>query len=152
VQLNHVIPEYLDLIGTAFKRKEIKINLDFDPDLPTIAVEEKQIQQVFINLLKNAADSISGKGEITIKTYVEQDERSYKGKYVTTSISDTGHGIPPEDLNKIFQPFFTRKADGTGLGLPITQRIIHQHSGIIDIDTAVGKGSTFYIKLPIPCN
>ncbi len=152
VQLNQLIPEYLDLIGTAFKRKDIKVNLDFDPELPTIAVEEKQIQQVFINLLKNAADAIEGKGEISIQTYVEQDEKSYKGKYVTTAISDTGNGIPPEDLNKIFNPFFTRKADGTGLGLPITQRIIHQHSGIIDVDTAVGKGTTFYVKLPIPCN
>ena len=152
IQLNKLLPEYLDLIRTTIRRKDIKVNLDFDPNLPTIAVEEKQIQQVFINILKNAADSINGKGVITIKTYVEQDEKSYKGRYVSTAITDTGHGIPPEDLNKIFNPFFTRKSDGTGLGLPITQRIIHQHSGIIDVETKVGVGTTFYVKLPIPCN
>jgi two-component system sensor histidine kinase HydH len=65
------------------------------------------------------------------------------------AISDTGSGIPPEDLPKIFNPFFTRKADGTGLGLPITQRILHQHSGIIDVESKLGKGTTFYVKLPI---
>jgi len=152
LNINEIIPISLELVSTAIKRKEIKIEFNFSDDLPLICADTKQIQQVFINLLKNAADAIETRGTITISTYIETDSKYNKGDYVTTSIADTGKGIPPEDLSKIFNPFFTRKPDGTGLGLPITQRIIHQHNGVIDVESSKGSGTTFYIKLPIPCN
>ncbi|HYF04412.1 MAG TPA: ATP-binding protein, partial [Patescibacteria group bacterium] len=112
-------------------------------------VDSKQLQQVFINLITNAADAIKAKGMIIIKTYVEAGQKRTEGNYAVVSVRDTGCGIPQEDLSKIFNPFFTRKADGTGLGLPITQRIIFEHSGIIELESEVGVGTTFYVKIPV---
>lgn len=150
LQLNNLIVSTLELVTAVIKRKEIKVELKFDENLPVIAADSKQIQQVLINLITNAADAIKIKGKIKIETYTEKYGRTGFGKYAVVAISDDGIGITPEDLTKIFNPFFTRKADGTGLGLPITQRILHQHSGIIDVESSVGSGTTFYIKLPIP--
>lgn len=150
LNLNSLVPQTLDLVATVLKRKEITVDLQLDENLPLVAADAKQIQQVFINLITNAGDSISSKGTITIHTYTESSTKYNEGHYAVAAISDSGCGIPPEDLSKIFNPFFTRKPDGTGLGLPITQRILHQHNGIIDVQSTVGEGTTFYIKLPIP--
>ncbi|MBX3044814.1 MAG: PAS domain S-box protein [Candidatus Kapabacteria bacterium] len=150
LQLNSLIVSTLELVTAMIKRKDIKVELKFDENLPVIAADSKQIQQVLINLITNAADAIKIKGNIKIETYTEKFGRSGDGIYVVASISDNGIGILPEDLPKIFNPFFTRKADGTGLGLPITQRILHQHSGIIDVESSFGSGTTFYVKLPLP--
>lgn len=149
LQLNSIIVSTLDLVTAMIKRKEIKVELKFDENLPLIAADAKQIQQVLINLITNAADAIKIKGKIKIETYSEKYGKTGDGLYAVAAISDDGAGIPPEDIPKIFNPFFTRKADGTGLGLPITQRILHQHSGIIDVESSYGIGTTFYIKLPV---
>lgn len=148
--INLVIPQSLELVASVLKRKEIKVELKLDDKLPEILVDQKQIQQVFINLITNAADAIKINGKITIQTYLEQAENRKDSNYVVISISDNGDGIPPDDLPKIFNPFFTRKPDGTGLGLPITQRIVYQHQGIIDVESKLGEGTTFYVKLPVP--
>ena len=150
INFNTILPTTLDLVATSLRRKDISVELKLADNLPLVAADAKQLQQVFINLITNAADAIKNKGSITIRTYREKATRFGEGEYVVASISDTGVGIPPEDLQKIFNPFFTRKADGTGLGLPITQRIMHQHNGIIDVESKVGKGTTFYVKLPAP--
>jgi signal transduction histidine kinase len=150
ININSIIPTSLELVASVLKRKEIKVELKFEDNLPEVWIDNKQIQQVFINMITNAADAIKLKGKIGIKTYKENSEKFREQSYVVVSISDTGEGIPPEDLPKIFNPFFTRKAEGTGLGLPITQRIVYQHQGIIDVESVVGKGTTFYVKLPLP--
>lgn len=150
LQLNSLIVSTLELVTAVIKRKEIKVELKFDEKLPVIAADSKQMQQVLINLITNAADAIKIKGKIKIETYTEKFGKNSFGAYAVVAITDDGIGITPEDLSKIFNPFFTRKSDGTGLGLPITQRILHQHSGIIDVESSFGSGTTFYIKLPIP--
>ncbi len=150
LQLNSLIVSTLELVTAVLKRKEIKVELKFDESLPVISADSKQIQQVLINLITNAADAIKIKGKVKIKTYTEKFGKTSLGTYAVVAISDDGIGITPEDLTKIFNPFFTRKSDGTGLGLPITQRILHQHSGIIDVESSFGSGTTFYIKLPVP--
>ncbi len=152
INLNNLIPITLELVASVLKRKEIKVELDFDNNLPMVPADNKQLQQVFINLVTNAADAIKTKGNIKIKTYTEPATKHGEGEFAIVAISDNGVGIPPEDLQKIFNPFFTRKADGTGLGLPITQRIMHQHNGIIDVESTMGEGTTFYVKLPVPKN
>jgi signal transduction histidine kinase len=152
VNINSLIPITLDLVASVLKRKELTVDLKLNENLPNVPADAKQMQQVFINLITNAADAIKTKGAITIKTYLEKGVKYGEGEYVTISVSDNGIGIVPEDLPKIFNPFFTRKAEGTGLGLPITQRILHQHNGIIDVESTVGKGTTFYVKLPVPKN
>ncbi|MGA2297159.1 MAG: ATP-binding protein [FCB group bacterium] len=150
ISFNQLIPATLELMASVLKRKDITIDMQLADELPNIQADGKQMQQVFINLIKNSADAIKTKGNITIRTYSEASSRRGEGDYVVASISDDGVGIPPEDIPKIFNPFFTRKADGTGLGLPITQRIVYQHSGIIDVESVFGKGTTFYVKLPVP--
>lgn len=152
LSLNELVPQSLELLRSVLKRKEIVIELKLDENLPKVAADAKQIQQVLINLITNASDAIKTKGKIIIESYVEKALRRGEGEYAVVSVKDDGIGITTEDLRKIFNPFFTRKADGTGLGLPITQRIMHQHSGIIDVESSVGNGTTFYIKLPIPYN
>jgi PAS domain S-box-containing protein len=146
------MPTTLELVSSVLKRKEIIVELDFDEKLPMVPADNKQLQQVFINLITNAADAIKTKGNIKIKTYTEPATKHGEGEFAIVAITDNGVGIPPEDLQKIFNPFFTRKADGTGLGLPITQRIMHQHNGIIDVESKIGEGTTFYVKLPVPRN
>lgn len=152
LSLNDLVPQSLELLRAVLKRKDIVIELKLDANLPKVAADAKQIQQVLINLITNASDAIKSKGNITIETYVEKAIRRGEGEYAVVAVKDDGIGISSDDLRKIFNPFFTRKADGTGLGLPITQRIMHQHSGIIDVESIMGKGTTFYIKLPIPYN
>lgn len=148
LDINALLLSTLELISTVIKKKDITVDLKIDDKLPLASADAKQIQQVFINLLTNAADAIVNKGKITIRTYTEKGHRN-KGDYIVISISDTGIGIPAEDLPKIFNPFFTRKAEGTGLGLPITQRILHNHNGVIDVESRVGVGTVFYVKLPV---
>ncbi len=148
VNVNALLKSTLDLIASAIKRKEISVELDLHPTIPYVRADAKQLQQVFINLITNAADAIETKGNIKVRTYPEKGGRRNETEYLVASISDDGRGIPPEDLPKIFNPFFTRKAEGTGLGLPITQRILHQHGGIIDVESVPGQGATFYVKLP----
>lgn len=150
LDFNSLLPVVLDLVASALRRKEIRVELKLDKQLPKIAADAKQMQQVFINLITNAADAIKSGGKICIETYVEKSIKRSEGSFCVVSIQDNGNGIPPEDLPKIFNPFFTRKADGTGLGLPITQRILHQHNGIIDVESKFGEGTTFYVKIPIP--
>ncbi len=147
--INMLIKSSLELTRSTFSRKTISINVSLAEDLPQVAIDAKQIQQVLINLLTNAADAIRAKGQITIQSYRELLTRR-GDQFVVIAVTDTGIGISEDDLTKIFNPFFTRKAEGTGLGLPITQRIIHQHSGSIDVESTVGVGTTFYVKLPVP--
>ena len=113
-------------------------------DLPRVQCYPQLLNQVFMNLLINAVQSIEKRGEINIKT------RANNG-YVEIKISDTGSGIPKENLNRIFDPFFTTKdvGKGTGLGLNVAYNIIKKHHGKIDVNSGVGKGTTFTIKIPV---
>ena len=113
-------------------------------DLPRVQCYPQLLNQVFMNLLINCSQSIEKRGEINIKTRADNG-------YVEIKISDTGSGIPKENLNRIFDPFFTTKdvGKGTGLGLNVAYNIIKKHHGKIDVNTGVGKGTTFTIKIPV---
>ncbi|MDR0926684.1 MAG: PAS domain S-box protein [Ignavibacteria bacterium] len=149
VNMNSIIPTVLDMTASAIKKKDITVEILLDENLSEVSADAKQLQQVFINLITNAADAIKNTGILKIKTYTEQPQRSGERGFAVVAVSDNGCGIPEEDLTKIFNPFFTRKADGTGLGLPITQRILHQHGGVVDVESVFGEGTTFYVKLPV---
>jgi signal transduction histidine kinase len=103
-----------------------------------------QLQQVFMNLLINAVESLQEGVVITVKTHYESSDNS-----IHISIADTGKGIKNELKEKIFELFFTTKPKGTGLGLPITKRLIEQHGGNIRVETSLGKGTTFNVALPV---
>ncbi len=113
-------------------------------DIPLTKCNPGQLNQVFMNILVNSAQAIEKKGEIHVKTW-------HKDKDIYISISDTGCGIPRENINKIFEPFFTTKevGKGTGLGLSIAYDIVKKHKGEITVQSEVGKGTTFVIKIPI---
>jgi signal transduction histidine kinase len=128
-------------------RNEIKYHCTLNKvygDIPKVYCIPSQINQVLMNLLVNAAQSIPKKGEITIRT-------GQVGEEVFISISDTGSGIPAENLTQIFEPFFTTKpvGKGTGLGLAISFDIVKQHRGRIEVESTVGKGTTFTVWLPV---
>jgi len=140
--LSKIMEATLALIGCQSCFQNIDIIQDYQSDLPLISVDENQIQQVFINMLLNAAQSISASGSIYIKTYTEGDE------YICLQITDTGAGIREEDMGKVFDPFFTTKGEkGTGLGLSVSHGIIKRHGGIIEVQSKVNKGTVLTIKL-----
>ncbi len=126
---------------------ELKYKADVEKDygdLPLIKCFPNQMGQVFVNLLVNAAHSIEGHGRITIRT-------SQEGDFVSVSICDTGCGMSPEVRDKIFDPFFTTKKEGvgTGLGLSIVSEIVKKHEGEISLQSQIGKGSTFTVRIPV---
>ncbi len=116
-------------------------------DLPAVNCYPQMINQVFMNILVNAAQSIKERGEIKIKTRADNG-------YAEIKISDTGSGIPKENLSKIFDPFFTTKevGKGTGLGMHVAYNIIEKHQGTIDVDSTVGAGTAFTIRIPVECH
>jgi signal transduction histidine kinase len=121
--------------------KPIKIELRRDDDLPLVEHDTGQIHQVLLNLLLNAIQAVDGHGAVTLAV-------GSRDGYATISVSDTGRGIAPEHLPNIFRPFFTTKGHGTGLGLSLARRIVEDHSGRIEVSSAVGSGSTFTVMLP----
>jgi len=142
----HVLLENtLNLVEKQAPFQNIKVVKEFMRDMPMLYVDADQIQQVFMNILINAADAMAGNGgTLTIKTTLGDG-------VVQVSFTDTGCGMAKEHLSKLFTPFFTTKetGKGTGLGLAISYGIIQSHSGEIEAESEVGKGSTFRIKLPI---
>ena len=117
---------------------------ELDDQLPEIAGDPQQLQQVFLNLLLNAAEAIGEGGKITVKTGIDE-----QAKTIAVSIMDTGSGIAAELQEKIFQPFFTTKGKGTGLGLAVSKRIVEEHGGNIKVANNIDGGVTFTITLPV---
>lgn len=119
------------------------VEREYDPELPPIPCHPQQLNQVFLNLLVNAAHAIEKSGVISVRTWHDDDR-------VHVSVSDTGKGIPPEIINRIFEPFFTTKepGKGTGLGLSISYDIVTKHGGTIEVESTPGVGTTFTIHLP----
>jgi PAS domain S-box-containing protein len=142
VDVNTELESTLKIVWNQLKYK-CEVTRDFS-ELPRVSFHATQLTQVFANLLVNAAQAIESRGEIHIATRQEGGE-------VVVKISDTGHGMSPETLSKLFTPFFTTKprGKGTGLGLSISYGIITRHKGRIDVRSEPGKGSTFIVRLPV---
>ena len=122
--------------------KRIMVELDVSGTIPPVEHDPNQINQVLLNLLLNAIQSMDKPG--TIRVSLENDDDA-----VLITVADEGKGIPPENLPNIFRPFFTTKGHGTGLGLSLARRIVEAHGGQIEVASEVGKGSRFTIRLPI---
>ena len=143
--VNNSLQSALDLIEHQLVTHSITLACDFAPDLPLIQASHDHLQSVWLNLLLNARDSFAGEaGEIRISTRRQGDE-------ISIIVIDTGMGIPPERLNRIFEPFYTTKkaGQGTGLGLSLCQRIVKRHGGRIQVESQVGHGTAFTVSLPI---
>jgi two-component system NtrC family sensor kinase len=145
MDLNALIQNVVEKDRVHYEGKSIQIQLDLDQSLPTIQADQAQLQQVIVNLIENARDAMPSGGTVTIRTH------SGPPGMVTLEVSDTGMGIAPENLSKLFTPFFTTKpiGIGTGLGLAIIYGIIKLHRGQINVRSELEKGTTFTIHLPI---
>ncbi|MGC8594385.1 MAG: two-component system sensor histidine kinase NtrB [Candidatus Kryptoniota bacterium] len=148
VELNVEIDNVLQLLKSQIEKSKIMLDLRLQDSLPLIFGDAAQLQEVFVNLIVNAVHSMEGGGELTILT---RSVSKPEGDFVQVTITDTGCGIPEENLPKIFNPFFTTKevGKGTGLGLAIAQRIVSDHKGAISVESTVGKGTTFTLIFPV---
>ncbi|WP_449540388.1 PAS domain S-box protein [Ferdinandcohnia sp. Marseille-Q9671] len=137
-----VLKEVMTLMNTEALLANVRIISDYGSEDQYITCDENQLKQVLINLIQNGIEAMPSGGEILVQTYKNE-------QYVVVSIADTGHGIPKEILSNIGQPFYTTKANGTGLGLAVCLNIIENHKGTIEIDSEVDQGTTFTMKFPL---
>lgn len=154
ININDPIEDVFKVLGHQLKVHQIELELDLDPELPTIMAEHNRLEQVFINLVTNAVDAMDKKGEELGKQEWERrlEIRSfYEDDQVKVTVADTGTGIPKEMVDKIFEPFFTTKevGKGTGLGVSISYGIVKDYNGAIEIKSEVGKGTTFNLRFPV---
>ncbi len=140
--LNDVISKTLDLLAPELENRGLHVKLKLARELPMAPIDPTQIQQVLVNLIKNAMQAMTRGGTLTLQTGEGSDG-------VWLSVMDTGGGIPQDQINRIFEPFYTTKKKGTGLGLMIVQRIVRAHGGRIELESQVGRGTTFRIWLPL---
>jgi len=144
IELESLINDVLGFQKTEATHRNIQINLNVEPDVPAIQSDRGQLQQIFLNLINNAYSAVDDNGRIDIGIHKPNTNE------ITVTISDNGVGIDKNDLNHIFEPFFSTKGEaGTGLGLSITRDIIEKLGGIIEVASEVGKGTTFTVNLPI---
>jgi len=140
--LNDIAERTLDLLLPEIENRGITVKMKLARQLTETPVDATQMQQVLVNLVKNAAQAMTTGGTLTLQTGENSDG-------VWISVADTGGGIPEEQINRIFEPFYTTKKRGSGLGLMIVQRIVRAHGGKIELESHVGRGTTFRIWLPL---
>ena len=144
VEINRVLNETITFLDSYAKTNDIIIEKDLMPDLPIIASDRAELQQVFLNLLTNAVDAIGKDGKVFLTSRRIDSE-------IEVSVRDNGPGVPKEYQSRVFEPFFTTKQSGkgTGLGLSVTYTIVRNMGGTIVLDSEEGNGSTFTVRLPI---
>ena len=140
--IHSILQEVIKLYRRA--HRDLHVHTNHDIQLPLINLDREQIRRVFVNLFENSIDAMNSQGELWIKTYYDRDHQ----KAVIT-IEDSGKGIPPEDQNKLFLPYFSRKKSGTGLGLAIVHRIIQEHNGTIKIANRKPRGVQVTLELTV---
>jgi signal transduction histidine kinase len=142
VNLNEVVENVMTLAGKELQKQHIDVTLDLQGPLSLVEASEDQLEEVFMNLVLNARDAMPEGGELMICT--QEDDSC-----VQAQVIDTGQGIDPEIEDRIFEPFFTTKGEkGTGLGLAISHSIVDEHNGEIEVESEVGRGTTFNLRLP----
>ena len=151
LNLHEVLEKALAVMNAPLLKAGIATRRMYDPSLPQIRGDEAKLLQVFLNLVKNAIESMKKGGVLEITTSPSRESFVEHGKvkrWVLISIKDTGKGIPEEDLKKIFLPFFTAKKSGTGIGLAVSKKVIKDHGGFIRVESDVGKGTVFHLYIP----
>jgi signal transduction histidine kinase len=149
VRLHDVLEHSLHMVQHQLAGKFISLNRSFNATPDAVHGNDHQLEQVFVNLLLNAVEASGPNGSLTVATELVAPASPRPGqRHVRITVADTGMGIAPENLDRMFEPFFTTKHHGTGLGLPITRRIVHEHNGHITVQSEPNKGTTFSILLP----
>jgi signal transduction histidine kinase len=142
-RIEKIIARACTLVRDDLVRNKVVIQRDIQKGLPDLLLDVHKIVQVLINLVKNAIQAMKEGGEITLSAHLQ-------GRFVSLKVADTGTGIPPGILSNIFNPFFTTKSEGFGLGLAISRNYIYDHGGNISVQSRVGEGTVFDILLPLP--
>ncbi len=144
VDVNRVIQETLNLVEHQLEKSNIKVELDLAPALGGVKGNSGKLQQVFLNLFLNARDAMESGGTLSVRTRCEEG-------FAHIDVVDSGQGIPPEHMARIYDPFFTTKGakKGTGLGLSVTYGIVREHGGTIEVDSRPGAGARFHVELPL---
>jgi two-component system NtrC family sensor kinase len=144
--INSVIEQCLNLVAHQLELQEVDVTTSLAGDLPQIPMDHGQIQQTLVNILLNASEAMPRGGRVTVASRMAEEPG-----WIQVSVSDEGVGIPAEDLAQLFDPFFTTKEEGkgTGLGLSVVYGIIEKHGGRIEVESEVGKGTTFHLFLPV---
>ena len=141
VNVNEIIDKSLMLVQKQFEKSAIKINTEYNHDSKIIEADPHQLEQVFMNLILNSFQAMSEAGVLNIKT----NSSKY---YLKIEIEDTGLGIPKDELERVFDPFYSKSSNGTGLGMAIVQRILDQHNAPFDLTSIEGIGTIFSISFP----
>lgn len=154
LNIHRLIQDVLLLVRETPTAKGIRIEYDFDPTLPPIRGDERQLKQVLLNLVANSLDAMSGQGSLTVTTRMETDfhivrEPHKHARLIRIEVADTGPGISSEHLPHIFDPFFSTKMHGSGLGLAISQRIASEHGGGLRAAVRPNRGTTMTLNLPV---
>jgi signal transduction histidine kinase len=141
------IAKSIEFVNYHLRTHKIEVVTDFAEPLPTIQADHLQLRQLFLNLLTNASDAMPQGGTLTVRATTGV---LHEAEAVQIDFADTGEGISPENLKKIWDPFFTTKMEGkgTGLGLAICRRIVEEHGGTIDLESEPGSGTTVHIAFP----
>lgn len=153
VDVRKIVEEAILLSSPALDMRKIKVQTSFPPENLRIYGDVGYLQQVFLNLINNSIDAMPRGGWLGISSFDPMGTPGAEGRGVVVEVSDTGEGIPPEHLGRIFEPMFTTKrvGTGTGLGLAICNQIVRQHGGVIEVESEPGQGSRFRITLPFDC-
>jgi signal transduction histidine kinase len=148
--MNDVVDGITRILESEAKEKNVEITRDFTAGLPTVWIDREQMKQVFMNLILNAIQAMKRGGSISIATRPHsKDQSGQAGQFVQVEIQDTGMGIPEENLDHIFDPFFTNKDEGSGLGLSISHQIVQEHGGYITVESKAGVGTSFFVNIPV---
>ena len=142
VSLNEIVQDTLTLLGPEIENREVQLEEAFADELQTAPLDAGQVKQALVNLIKNALQAMTHGGTLSLRTLADEDG-------VWVHVADTGGGIEQETINSIFQPYYTTKEKGSGLGLMIVQRIVREHGGRIELESHTGEGTTFRLWFPL---
>ncbi len=148
LDMNQLLLDIIEVVSPGLSMKEIHIEYDLGSNLPMISADREEIEEIFLNLINNALDAMGQRGVLRVRTFLTELNGK---KAVGAEIEDNGCGIPAENIDKIFQPFFSTKGEsrGTGLGLAIVEQIVKNYGGIIQVESQEGKGAMFRLLFPI---
>lgn len=154
VRLHQILEHSIRLIEQKIGEKDVELDLSLEARPDLIKGDDYQLEQAFFNLFLNALEAMPPKGRLKVSTERYQQsaalrESEARETMMKITVADTGSGIPTENMDRLFEPFFTTKNNGTGLGLPITRRIIQEHGGNISVESQLGHGTTFSVYLPV---
>jgi len=146
LSVHALVQDAVNLVRYELQTREIQLTTKFAAPIDRINGDERQLRHALVNILLNGIEAMGSSGELTIASEVVE---AWERQHLRVSITDSGPGISPEALNQLFNPFFTTKPEGTGLGLPISLRIIKTHNGTITAESEHGNGATFHLFLPL---